>query len=88
LIVGSPKNTRDYVRILERLTEALVSVPDSTLTLEDPSVHQPGYRLATIVLGHRHSRRALLTAGTHGDEPSGVVRRSAYGSNNTDIDHG
>jgi len=67
-----PKNTRDYARILERLTEALASVPDSTLILEEVSVHQPGYRLATIVVGHRHSLRALLTAGTHGDEPSGV----------------
>ncbi|MCE9535287.1 MAG: hypothetical protein K8R65_02615, partial [Nitrospirae bacterium] len=70
--MGQPKNTRDYTRILGRLTEALASVPDSTLMLEEASLHQPGYRLATITLGHRHSRRALLTAGTHGDEPSGV----------------
>jgi predicted deacylase len=73
-----PKNTRDYTRILARLTKALASVPDSTLILEEVSVHQPGYRLATIVLGHRRSRRALLTAGTHGDEPSGVEALCAW----------
>jgi len=73
-----PKNTRDYARILERLTEALASVPDSMLILEEASAHQPGYRLATIVLGHRHSQRALLTAGTHGDEPSGVEALCAW----------
>lgn len=66
------QKSRDYSRILERLTKALPSVPDSTLFLEEASAHQPGYRLATIVLGHRNSRRALLTAGIHGDEPSGV----------------
>jgi protein MpaA len=78
LIVGSPKKTRDYARILERLTDALASLTDSTLILEEVSAHQPGYRLATIVLGHRHSRRALFTAGTHGDEPSGVEALCAW----------
>jgi murein peptide amidase A len=76
--MGSSKKTRDYAPLLERLVRALISVSDSTMFLEEAPVHQPGYRLVTIVLGHRHSRRALLTACTHGDEPSGVEALCAW----------
>lgn len=69
---------REYASLLERLVRTVTSEPDSTLILEEASVHQPGYRLATITLGHCHSRRALLTAGTHGDEPSGVEALCAW----------
>lgn len=37
-----------------------------------PTLQAPGYPLIKIVLGKGNSRRALISAGIHGDEPGGV----------------
>jgi hypothetical protein len=82
------QKSRDYSRILERLTEALASLSDSTLFLEETSAHQPDYSLAMIVLGH------IAIPAAHCSPPAPIemnrleLKCSAPGSNNTDINHG
>ncbi|GJL78245.1 MAG: hypothetical protein NPINA01_12340 [Nitrospinaceae bacterium] len=60
-----------YSEILSRLTSSLDGAGTRLLlgTIEDRSVSHP---IEKIVLGHGNSKRVLISAGIHGDEPAGV----------------
>ena len=85
--MGSLKNTKDYARILERLTDALAAVPDSTLILAEAQPTNQATALprsysAIVIPDARCSPPAPMEMNRPG------LRRSAQGSNNTGIDHG
>ena len=65
------KHVRDYAALAQRLKTCLTEFESrvSTFSLD---VEGELYDLYRIVLGRGNPKRALLTAGIHGDEPSGV----------------
>jgi murein peptide amidase A len=63
---------RDYSKLMERLQKSWESTMIPILTLGEISVAEKVYPLFKVVLGKGNSRRALILAGIHGDEPAGV----------------
>lgn len=63
---------RDYSDLMERLQKSWGSTMIPILTLGEISVAEKVYPLFKVVLGKGNSRRALISAGIHGDEPAGV----------------
>jgi hypothetical protein len=63
---------RDYSKLIERLRKSWESTMIPILTLGEISVAEKVYPLFKVVLGKGNSRRALISAGIHGDEPAGV----------------
>ena len=66
-----PNKKRDYVRVLNRLHLALNAESKvHTLGHINNSIHN--YPFQKIVIGQNNSKRVLISAGIHGDEPSGI----------------
>jgi murein peptide amidase A len=63
---------RDYSQLLQRVATALTSVEQVSLSSHQGSTGSRSYSLLTAVLGVGNPRKALITAGIHGDEPVGV----------------
>ena len=63
---------RDYSKLMERLQKSWGSTMIPILTLGEISATKEVYPLFKVVLGKGNSRRALISAGIHGDEPAGV----------------
>lgn len=62
---------RDYGRIVSRLKSALngIATADTLGNIETPTENYPIHK---ICLGKGNSRRVLISAGIHGDEPAGI----------------
>ncbi len=67
----APKSIRNYSEIPARLASAL---DGSMRPVHLGSVYNnlASYPIEKIVVGHGHSKRVLISAGIHGDEPAGV----------------
>jgi len=63
---------RDYSGLMARLQKSWESTMIPILTLGEISVAEKVYPLFKVVLGKGNSKRALISAGIHGDEPAGV----------------
>jgi protein MpaA len=72
------QKVRDHSHVLQRVTSALTSVEHASLTVHQDSTGSRSYALLTAVLGAGKPRKALITAGLHGDEPAGVEALCAF----------
>lgn len=70
---------RDIEFIYSRVRKAL---PDSSDLFLDNQKFKDEYSLARFVMGSGNQRRALISAGIHGDEPSGVETICSFLENN------
>jgi predicted deacylase len=69
---------REYSQLLQRVTLALKSAEEASIVLQKVSSGSQSYSLLKAVLGVGNPRRALITAGIHGDEPVGVEALCAF----------
>ncbi len=63
---------REYSQLLQRVASAIESAEQASIALHEISSDGPSYALLKVILGVGNPRKALLTAGIHGDEPGGV----------------
>ncbi|MCH8157454.1 MAG: M14 family metallocarboxypeptidase, partial [Nitrospinae bacterium] len=71
------KRKRDHSKIIRRLI-ASVNGAGHISTLGEVSTSKGNYPIQKIVLGEGKPRRALISAGIHGDEPAGVETVCAF----------
>lgn len=72
--------SRDYKLLLQRLRSLAVASGKRTRSITEISVNGRVYPIVKIRLcmGSRKKRRALISAGIHGDEPAGVEAICAF----------
>ena len=68
---------RDYAQVLNRLNLALgdVSKIHTLGYIQNPNNHYP---FKKIFIGQKNSKRVLISAGIHGDEPAGIETICAF----------
>ena len=67
----STKNKRSYIKLINRLSKSL-NTTVQILTLDYIKYSNKKYPFHKIILGDQNQRRALISAGIHGDEPAGI----------------
>lgn len=73
-----PTGLRAYSALVGRVRSAFTAEPDTGLVVSELAAEGRPYELIRLTLGRAASPRVLLSAGIHGDEPSGVEALCAF----------
>jgi predicted deacylase len=73
-----PLKVKDYSQLLQCVALVLKSAEEVSIVLQEVSSGSQSYPLLKVVLGVGNPRKALITAGIHGDELVGVEAVCAF----------
>ncbi|MFQ5444535.1 MAG: M14 family metallocarboxypeptidase [Nitrospinales bacterium] len=84
--MNQPK-LRDYQTVLTRLNSSVESFGAEVHPILNLTINGSAYPFQKIVIGKGNRRKALISAGIHGDEPAGVETLCAFLEQNHYIHH-